>query len=148
MAGAIPKKISRTLMKILIMGLPGSGKTYLTERLVPLIGAAWFNADKVREMANDWDFSEEGRVRQSNRMKSIADFENNHGRLVVCDFVCPTVKTRQMFDADFTVWMDTIKESNYKDTDKIFEEPENFNLKISQWNQYSPKEIADLIQDV
>ena len=135
-------------MKILIMGSPGSGKTYLTERLVPLIGAAWFNADKVRKMANDWDFSEEGRVRQSNRMKSIADFEKSHGRLVVCDFVCPTVKTRQMFDADFTVWMDTIKESNYKDTDKIFEEPENFNLKITEWNQYNPKEIASLIKDV
>ena len=84
------KKDVEILMKILIMGLPGSSQTYLTERLVPLIGAAWFNADKVREMANDWDFSEEGRVEQSNRMKSIADFEKNHGRLVVCDFVCPT----------------------------------------------------------
>ena len=75
MMEAISKTTLRALKKILIMGLPGSGKTYLTERLVPLIGAAWFNADKVREMANDWDFSEEGRIRQSNRMKSIADFE-------------------------------------------------------------------------
>ena len=68
-------------MKILIMGLPGSGKTYLTERLVPLLGSAWFNADKIREMANDWDFSEEGRIRQSNRMKTFADFEKSHVRL-------------------------------------------------------------------
>ena len=52
-------------MKILVMGLPGSGKTYLTERLVPLLEAAWYNADKVRTMANDWDFSESGRLRQN-----------------------------------------------------------------------------------
>tara|TARA_Y100000031_G_scaffold115754_1_gene128169 strand:+ start:54 stop:239 length:186 start_codon:yes stop_codon:yes gene_type:complete len=61
-------------MKILIMGLPGSGKTYLSERLQPLLKAAWYNADKVRSMANDWDFSQEGRLRQSLRMKSFADF--------------------------------------------------------------------------
>ena len=72
------------------MGLPGSGKTYLTERLVPLINAAWYNADNVREMANDWDFSDEGRTRQSNRMRTFADFEKANGRFVVCDFVCPT----------------------------------------------------------
>ena len=65
-------------MKILVMGLPGSGKTYLTERLVPLLNAAWYNADKVREMANDWDFSDEGRARQSMRMRTFADFEKAH----------------------------------------------------------------------
>ena len=77
-------------MKILVMGLPGSGKTYLTERLVPLLEAAWYNADKVRTMANDWDFSESGRLRQSMRMKTFADFEKVNGRFVVCDFVCPS----------------------------------------------------------
>ena len=65
-------------MKILIMGLPGSGKTYLAERLQPLIEAAWYNADKVRGMAGDWDFSDEGRARQSLRMKTFADFESSH----------------------------------------------------------------------
>ena len=74
-------------MKILVMGLPGSGKTYLTERLVPLLEAAWYNADKVRTMANDWDFSQSGRLRQSMRMKTFADFEKANGRFVVCDFV-------------------------------------------------------------
>ena len=83
-------------MKILVMGLPGSGKTYLTERLVPLVNAAWYNADKVREMANDWDFSDKGRDRQSKRMRTFADFEKSHGRFVVCDFVCPTKATREM----------------------------------------------------
>ena len=108
-------------MKILVMGLPGSGKTYLTERLVPILGAAWYNADKLRGMANDWDFSHEGRSRQSKRMRAFADFEKSHGRFVICDFVCPTKETRRLFDADVTIWMDTIKEGRFEDTNKIFE---------------------------
>ena len=130
------------------MGLPGSGKTYLTERLQPLLEAAWYNADKVREMANDWDFSNEGRKRQSFRMRALADFEKENGRLVICDFICPTKEARKIFDADYCIWMDTIKESNYKDTDKIFEKPKKFNLKITKWDQYSPSEVASLIKDV
>ena len=95
-------------MKILVMGLPGSGKTYLTERLVPLLQAAWYNADIVREMANDWDFSPQGRIRQSLRMKNLADYEKKHGRIVICDFVCPTKETKTNFDPDITIWMNTI----------------------------------------
>ena len=132
-------------MKILIMGLPGSGKTYLTERLVPIIGSAWLNADKIREMANDWDFSEEGRIRQSNRMKTLADFEKSHGRIVVCDFVCPTMETRQMFNADFTVWMDTINEGRYEDTNKLFEPPVNVEMRITEWNQNNHQDVAEEI---
>ena len=105
------------------MGLPGSGKTYLSERLVPLINAAWYNADKVREMANDWDFSSEGRVRQSKRMRVFADFEKEHGRFVVCDFVCPTKETRKNFDPDIVIWMDTINKGRFEDTNKIFQSP-------------------------
>ena len=90
-------------MKILVMGLPGSGKTYLTERLQPLLKSAWYNADKVREMANDWDFSDEGRKRQSNRMRTLADFEKKNGRFVICDFICPTSETRENFQADITI---------------------------------------------
>ena len=81
-------------------------------------------------------------------MKALADFEKENGRKVICDFICPTKESRKIFDADYCIWMDTIKESNYKDTDKIFEKPEDFNLKISQWNQYSPKQIANLIKNV
>jgi len=129
-------------MKILVMGLPGSGKTYLTERLVPLLNAAWYNADKVREMANDWDFSDEGRTRQSNRMKNFADFEKFNGRNVVCDFVCPTKETRKNFDADITIWMDTIKEGRFEDTNKLFQEPETIDFHITEWNDHNHKDIA------
>ncbi len=127
------------------MGLPGSGKTYLTERLVPLLDAAWYNADKVREMANDWDFSNDGRRRQSNRMKNFADFEKSHGRNVVCDFVCPTKETRKNFDADITIWMDTIKEGRFEDTNKLFQEPENIDFHITEWNDHNHKDLAKKI---
>ena len=136
-------------MKILVMGLPGSGKTYLTESLVPLINAAWYNADNVREMANEWDFSDEGRTRQSNRMRTCADFEKSHGRFVVCDFVCPTRDTRENFDADITIWMDTIKEGRFEDTNKLFQEPENVDFHITEWNEHNQDDIAkELLKDV
>ena len=124
------------------MGLPGSGKTYLTKRLVPLLNAAWYNADKVREMANDWDFSDDGRKRQSNRMRTFADFEKNHNRFVICDFVCPTAETRSNFDADITIWMDTIKEGRFEDTNKLFEKPESVDFLVTEWNDKNHIEIA------
>ena len=136
-------------MKILIMGLPGSGKTYLAERLQPLINAAWYNADKVREMANDWDFSPDGRIRQSMRMKNLADFEKENNRIVICDFVCPTKETRDNFDPDVVVWMNTIKEGRYEDTNKMFEEPDNVNFHITEMNHENHKNIStELLKDV
>ena len=127
------------------MGLPGSGKTYLTERLAPLVSAAWYNADKVREMANDWDFSDEGRDRQSKRMRTFADFEKSHRRFVVCDFVCPTKATRENFDADFIVWMDTIKEGRFEDTNKLFQNPEKVDFRITEWNEHNHDDVANKI---
>ena len=81
-------------------------------------------------------------------MKALADFEKENGRMVICDFICPTDEARKIFDADYCIWMDTIKESNYKDTDKIFENPKKFNLKFSKWDQYSPIQVANLIKNV
>ena len=134
-------------MKILIMGLPGSGKTYLAERLQPLLNAAWYNADKVREMANDWDFSPEGRVRQSLRMKNLADFEKEHNRTVLCDFVCPTKETQNIFHPDIIIWMNTIKKGRYEDTNKMFENPTNVDYEVNEFNDKNHNEIAKKITD-
>ena len=129
-------------MKILIMGLPGSGKTHLAKRLHVHLNCAWYNADKVREMANDWDFSDAGRRRQSERMNTIATFEAVRGRTVICDFVCPTGQTRDEFNADITIWMNTIEAGRYEDTNKIFEEPTDFNYIIESFQ--SDEWILDL----
>ena len=128
-------------MKILIMGLPGAGKTWLAERLQPELECAWYNADAVRKMANDWDFSDEGRQRQSNRMRSIADYEKGHGRTVICDFVCPTQETRDAFDADMTIWVDTITEGRFEDTNKVFQKPSQVEYTITR--HLSDEEIKD-----
>ena len=136
-------------MKILVMGLPGSGKTFLTERLVPLLNAAWYNADKLREMSNDWDFSNEGRLRQSKRMRTFADFEKSNNRYVVCDFVCPTKETRDNFDPDILIWMDTIKEGRFEDTNRLFESPDKVDFHITEWNDHNHSDIAkNLLKNV
>ena len=120
--------------KILIMGLPGAGKTYLAERLAPLINATWLNADKVRKEVNDWDFSPEGRQRQAKRMKDLAEKSIEEGRHVIADFVCPTEKTRIDFNANIIIWMDTIEKGRFEDTNKIFVPPKKFNFRIKEKN--------------
>ena len=127
---------------ILIMGLPGSGKTTLANKLAPMLNAKRLNADEVRKEANDWDFSDEGRSRQSMRMKSLADFEKSHGRIVICDFVCPTENTRNNFAADLIIWVDTISEGRFEDTNKIFEPPVKFDFHIKERNDTNHEMIA------
>ena len=120
------------MMKIiLIMGLPGSGKTTLASELVPLLKAKWLNADEVRKAANDWDFSAEGRTRQAKRMWSKAQEYKNQGNHVVADFVCPTPAARALFPADFVIWVDTIKEGRFDDTNKMFVKPEKYNFHVT-----------------
>jgi len=118
-------------MKILIMGLPGSGKTTLASELVPLLNAKWINNDKVRKAANDWDFSEEGRSRQAKRMADLAEKYKQEGSYVVCDFICPTAKARELFNADFIIWVDTIKKGKFDDTNAMFVKPEKFDFHVT-----------------
>ena len=128
------------------MGLPGSGKTYLAERLVPILNAAWYNADKLREMANDWDFSDEGRKRQAKRMAEMALKLKKEGNYVVADFICPTPEARSLFPADYTVWVDTIKKGRFEDTNQMFIKPEKFNFHVTTQDAktWVPKILEDI----
>jgi adenylylsulfate kinase len=132
-------------MKILIFGLPGSGKTWLAERLQKRLECAWFNADEIRRMANDWEFSEAARYRQAHRMASIANNEKYHDRTVICDFVCPTEVTRAIYDADYTVWMDTISRGRFEDTNDMFETPEKVDYHVEEWFDNTDEALADAI---
>ena len=138
--------------KILIMGLPGAGKTSLAKLLVPMFNAVWLNADEVRKEANDWDFSEMGRSIQTNRMKRLADEAIQNNRNVIADFVCPTEHTREDFNADYIIWMDTIKESKFEDTNKMFEQPKNFDFKVTHkdammWAYLIKQDILEKFND-
>lgn len=144
--------------RILIMGLPGAGKTHFAERLkkyledfgtiknvdparflnmemVPTIirpTVKWFNADDVRRKYNDWDFSKEGRIRQSLRMLEFSLAANTD--YVICDFVAPLVEMRNNFKADWTIWMDTIDEGRFEDTNRAFQPPEVYDFRITEQN--------------
>jgi len=122
------------MKKILIMGLPGSGKTTLASKLVPLLNAKWINNDKVRKAADDWDFSEEGRTRQAKRMADLAEKHKQEGNYVVCDFICPTPKARELFNADYTIWMDTIDKGRFEDTNAMFVKPKKFDFKVTTYD--------------
>ena len=122
-------------MKILIMGLPGSGKTTLASKLVPLLNAKRLNNDEVRKKADDWDFSEEGRKRQAKRMANLADKFKKEGNIVIADFICPTPKARSLFNPDFIVWMDTIKKGRFEDTNKMFVIPDKYDVKVTEKNK-------------
>ena len=128
------------------MGLPGSGKTTLASKLVPLIKAKWLNNDKVRKEANDWDFSEEARKRQAKRMADFAERYKQDGHYVVADFICPTPEARKLFNPDYIVWMNTINKGKYEDTNKMFVKPKKFDFQVTTQNaELWALQIADKI---
>ena len=132
-------------MKILICGLPGSGKSTLAQPFAELIGAVWINADAVRERYNDWDFSPEGRIRQAQRMKHLSDGVVMAGKIAVADFVCPTEAARTEFAADYTVWMDTIEEGRFEDTNKMFEKPTDVDYHVNGWFDDTHKQLVKVV---
>ena len=139
-------------MKILIMGLPGSGKTTLAEKLLEELHkngpAEWLNDDEVRKEFNDWEFTPEVRLRQAKRMRVLADKCVEAGFPVICDFVCPTQELRRIFDPNVIIWLDTIPKGRFADTNSIFEKPteEEYDIRIDEFasDKWAPV-IADLI---
>ena len=111
-------------MIILVMGLPGAGKTYLAKRLKAKLSCAYYKADDVRRLSNDFDFSLKGRLLQAERMRKLAVVELEKSSIVICDFICPTRRTREIFKPDMLIWLDTVKKSQYNDTNEMFEPPE------------------------
>lgn len=130
------------------MGLPGSGKTTLATELVKLLSnVEWFNADNVRQQYNDWDFSKEGRIRQSNRLKYLA--EKSTATYAICDFVAPTEEIRKLFNADVTIFVDTIDNSEYSDTNSIFEKPSKYDIRVdSKHSVYWSTQINRYLQTI
>ena len=133
-------------MKVLMFGLPGSGKSTLAEPFAKEIGGVWINADEVRERYHDWDFSPEGRLRQAERMGYLADGVVSAGKIAVADFVAPTFLSRIKFKADFEVWMNTIEESKYEDTNAMFEKPLEWDYHVAQWFDDTAIQLADVLK--
>jgi adenylylsulfate kinase len=121
--------------KILIMGLPGSGKTTLAEILVSKLNAAWFNADAVRQdIYSELGFSHEDRLAHATRMGKLCEWSSMNGGYAVADFVCPTKETREAFNADFVIWVNRIEKGRYEDTNKMFQKPEKYDIKLENGN--------------
>jgi len=121
------------MKKILIMGLPGSGKTTLANRLKSKFPECLhLNGDEVRKMFNDWDFSYEGRLRQAYRMRDLA--KDSACEFVIIEFICPLSEMRQVIDPDWIVWVDTIEKGRFEDTNRVFVPPEKYDFRITEQN--------------
>ena len=134
-------------MKLLIMGLSGSGKTTVAEPLAELIGGVHLNADNIRTKYDDWDFTSEGRLRQAERMLHLADGVVLAGKIAVADFIAPTEEARQVFNADYTIWMDTIDNSGFPDTDQMFEPPMKVNYHVNKWFDDTHQQLVKVVNN-
>jgi adenylylsulfate kinase len=126
-----------TKIKILIMGLSGSGKSELAKELHSLFQdnedfSVRLNGDEVRGAFNDWDFSRSGRLRQAKRIAELA--KKSEAKYVIADFIAPTKEIRDIFNPDMLIWLDTVKSSKYTDTDVVFQNPTNYKFKITKKN--------------
>ncbi len=128
-------------MKILIMGLPGTGKTWLGERLGKHFNIPYWDADDIRRIYNDWNFSSLGREKQALRMRKLAEVDP----ISISGFVCPLPGYRRHFFPDKVIWMDTIKESEYEDTNKLFQPPTKFDVRITKW--IDEKKLYNSLED-
>jgi adenylylsulfate kinase len=127
------------MKKILVFGLPGSGKSTFAQKLVKDKPFAYFNADEIRKIFSDWDFTEKGRIRQAMRMSELARIA---GKTSVIDFVCPYDYLRKHFD--ITIFMNTINKGRFEDTNKMFEKPLKVDFEIKDFNYDNIiKEIHD-----
>jgi cytidyltransferase-like protein len=118
--------------KILIMGLPGSGKTTLATALAPLLNAVIFNADAVRaNLSRDLGFSLDDRIEHARRMGWMCDRVVEAGGTAIADFVCPTEETRAAFGPAFTIFVDRIREGRFEDTNRLFAAPPHFDLRVT-----------------
>jgi adenylylsulfate kinase len=133
-------------MKVLVFGLPGSGKSTLSQPLAELVEGVWLNADAVREEYDDWDFSDEGRMRQAMRMKYLADGVSKAGKIAITDFVCPFQKARDEFKPDYTIWMNTIEEGRFEDTNKIFENPEEADYIVDAFRPQEELKLEPILE--
>ena len=128
------------------MGLPGAGKTTLAEQLQKKLKCVWYNADEIRNHINrDLGFTNADRIEQATRMGRLCDIVLRADRYVIADFVCPTEDTRRAFNADFTIWLDTINEGRYENTNKLFEKPDYVQLTVDTWD-YDVVELVKFIR--
>jgi adenylylsulfate kinase len=132
--------------KILIMGLPGAGKTTLARILAPLLNAVMFNGDDVRAHINrDLGFSHDDRIEHARRMGWLCDRVVDAGGVVIADFICPTPETRSAFGDAFVIWVDRIKEGRFADTNRLFIPPESCDEHVTA--DGAPRYWAERIQD-